>query len=69
MTLSEFVVIAKLIRSREPVKSAACAVLVDGMSGKDAADAYQVSQQSVSNTVNRIRYADAEIRQVYGSKK
>lgn len=65
MTQAEFTIIAKLLRSREPVKSAAYAVLIDGKSGIEAAELFGVSPQSVSNTVQRFRYADAEIRRVY----
>lgn len=65
MDIAEFAVIAKLIRSREPVKTAAMLVLVDGMSGLDAAAHTGVSPASVSNTVTRFRYADSEIRRAY----
>ncbi len=69
MNIAEFAVIAKLIRSREPVKTAAMLVLVDGMSGIEAAATIGVSPASVSNTVTRFRYADAEIRRAYKIEK
>jgi len=65
MNIDEFKVIAKLIRSREPVMTAARLVLVEGKSGIDAAEITGVSAQSVSNTVVRFRNADAEIRRAY----
>lgn len=69
MTPTQFEVIAKLIRSREPVMSGAKLVLIDGFSGVDAAVTIGVSAQSISNTVKRFRVADAEIRQAYKIKK
>lgn len=68
MTLDQFEVIAKLIRSREPVKTAAKFVLVDGMSNIDAATEMELSAQSVSNTVSRFRAAHEEIRRAYKAK-
>lgn len=65
MNIAEFAVIAKLIRSREPVKTAAMMVLVEGVSGIEAAANAGVSPASVSNTVTRFRHADAEIRRAY----
>ena len=65
MTLAEFALIAKLLRSKEPVKTAAMRVLVDGMRIVDVAEATGLSQNSISNCVQRFRYADAEIRRVY----
>lgn len=69
MNIAEFTVIAKLIRSREPVKTAAMFVLVDGKCGFEAAEKVSVSPASVSNTVTRFRYADAEIRRTYKVEK
>lgn len=66
MNIDEFTLIAKLIRSREPVMTAARLVLVEGKSGVEAAEITGVSVQSVSNTVVRFRNAGAEIRRVYG---
>jgi transposase len=65
MNIDEFKLIAKLIRSREPVMTAARLVLVEGKSGIEAAEITGVSVQSVSNTVVRFRNVDAEIRRVY----
>lgn len=69
MNIAEFALIAKLLRSKEPVKTAAMLVLVDGKTGVEAAEATGVSTPSVSNSVKRFRYADAEIRRVYLSQK
>lgn len=69
MNLAEFKVIAKLISSREPVKTAAMLVLVEGKKGVDAAEMVGASPQSVSNAVMRIRNADAEIKRAYNIKK
>ena len=69
MTPAQFETIAKLIRSREPVMSGARLVLIDEVSGVDAAAATGVSSQSISNTVARFRAADAEIRQAYKIKR
>ena len=69
MTPDQFEVIAELIRSREPVKTAAKFVLVDGMSNIDAATEMGLSAQSVSNTVSRFRATDVKIRSAYKVKK
>jgi len=65
MTSRQFQVIAKLIRSREPVRSAAYQVLVAGMSGAEAARQAGIKPQQVANTVRRFRVADLEIRAAY----
>ena len=68
MNITEFEVIAKLIRAREPVKTAVKLVLVDGKKGIEAADITGVSVQSVSNAVGRFRSADADIQRGYNKK-
>lgn len=65
MTLKQFEVIAKLLRSKEPVKTAARLVLVEGMSNAEAAREARVSPQSCSNSVVRYQAADMEIKLAY----
>jgi hypothetical protein len=65
MTPEEFHVIATLISSREPAKSAARRVLVDGIAPADAAREVELVPQSVSNTLRRIRAAEATILTAY----
>lgn len=64
-----FTFIARVMRSREPVKTAAELVLVDNKTGSEAASIAGVSPNSVSNTVIRFRNLDAEIRRVYKVKE
>lgn len=59
MTPSQFYAVAQSIRSREPVRTAARLVLVDGVRPGEAAAQAGVSPQSCSNTVTRIRSAHA----------
>lgn len=65
MTPDEFEVIAKLISSREPTKSAARRVLVDGVAPAGAAREVDLAAQSVSNTLRRFRNAEALILTAY----
>lgn len=65
MKLAEFEAIATLISSREPAKSAARHVLVDGIANIEAAREFDLSRQSVSNTVGRFRAAEATILKAY----
>lgn len=65
MNVEEFTLIAKLLRSKDPVRTAAMLVLVDGKTGVEAAHATGVSPSSVSNSIKRFRNTDAEIRRVY----
>ena len=69
MTAEQFEVLANLMRSREPAKTAARLVLVDGLAGVEAARQAGVTPQSVSNAVARYRAADAAIRGAYPIKK
>lgn len=69
MNKEVFSFIAQIMRSREPVKTAAAMVLVDGKTGIEAATTTGVSPNSVSNTVVRFRNLDAEIRRVYKVKE
>lgn len=68
MTELEFDLIAKLIRSREPVKSAAKLVLVTGYTAPDAARETGVAYKSVANTVARYRTTHKEIVKIFGRK-
>lgn len=65
----QFDVIAELISSREPTKSAVRRVLVDGLAPADAAREFGITPQSVSNTLRRFRDADALIQKAYSVKR
>lgn len=69
MNADEFNAIATLISSREPAKSAARRVLVDGAENIDAAREFNLSRQSVSNTVGRFRTAEEVILSAYMSRE
>lgn len=66
MTEIEFDTIAKLIRSRDPVRSAARLVLVCGKSSQEAAAQSGCSYNSVFNTVTRFKSAHKEIVSMFG---
>lgn len=51
MTPAQFDLVAELLRSRDPVRSAARLVLIDGASTTSAAGHAGVSSQSVSNAL------------------
>ncbi|MFC3110846.1 hypothetical protein ACFQAT_28305 [Undibacterium arcticum] len=65
MKPAQFDAIAKLISSREPTKSAARRVLVDGSAPVDAAREFDISRQSVGNTVARFKAAEDTILTAY----
>ncbi len=65
MERAEFDVVAKLISSREPTRSAAQRVLVDGIAPADAAREFDLRPQSVSNTLRRFRDAEVIILSAY----
>ena len=69
MKAAEFDAIAVLISSREPTKSAARRVLVDGIAPADAAREYDLLPQSVSNTLRRFRNAEDTILAAYSPKR
>lgn len=69
MTADQFDVLARLTRAREPAKTAAGLVLLDGVAPADAARETGLSPQSVSNTVGRYREFDASVRAAYRVKK
>lgn len=61
----QFNTLAKLIRSREPVVSAAKMVLVSGIKNAIASRETGASRQSITNTVSRFLAADKQIRDAY----
>ncbi len=69
MTGAEFDVITVLISSRDPAKSAARRVLIDGLPPAQAAREFEIVPQSVSNTLRRIRKADATILSAYAIRR
>ena len=69
ITADQLEVLAQLTRAREPAKTAARMVLVDGMVPADVARELDMSPQSVSNAVTRYRGFDAAVRAAYRMKK
>lgn len=69
MKPTQFDVIATLISSREPTRSAARRVLVDGIAPAEAAREFELAPNSVSNTLRRFRDADALIQKAYTVRK
>ena len=69
MLAAQFDAIAVLISSREPTKSAARRVLVDGLAPADAAREFDLKPQSVSNTLRRFRSAEETILTAYAVKQ
>ena len=65
LTKKQFDLIASLIRSREPARTAAHLILVRGKSNPDAMAATGLSAASVSNTLGRYREAHKKICNVY----
>lgn len=65
MTKAQFEVVAELLRSREPVRSAVRMVLVDGAGSREAADATGLVQQSVTNALRRYRNAHNKLLHAY----
>lgn len=65
MNGDEFDALARLTRAREPARSAARRVLVDGVRPSEAAAEFAMSLSSVSNAVTRYREFDAMIRSAY----
>jgi hypothetical protein len=61
MTEDQFNVVADLIRSQEPVRSAARKVLLEGVGVAAAARDIGVSTSSASNATRRIRVAFGKI--------
>lgn len=69
MEAAQFDAIAILISSREPTKSAARRVLVDGIAPANAAREFDISRQSVGNTVARFKAAETTILTAYSPKR
>lgn len=65
LTKKQFDLIAKLIQSKEPPRTAAYLVLVKGRSNQEAIAETGLSPQSVSNTLGRYRRTHQEILSVY----
>jgi hypothetical protein len=65
LTAAQFEAIAFLMGAREPVKSAARAVLVDGKPAVEASRSYGVSPQSICNSVRRYYKAQAVIEAAF----
>ena len=68
MTEEKFELIAELIRSRGPARTAARLVLVSGHANKKAAEKAGCTAASVSNTVVRFRSTYKKIVAVFGNK-
>lgn len=69
MTPEQFDLVAELLRSRDPVRSAARLVLIDGATTTSAADHAGVSSQSVSNALGRFKVAHEKIEAVYKNSR
>lgn len=65
MTPTQFDVVADLLRSREPVRTAVRMVLIKGYSPKAAADATGLAPQSVTNALRRYRNAHGKLLNAY----
>lgn len=66
MTQAQFEVVAELLRSREPVRTAARLVLVEGVTTKDAAGAAGMQPNAVSNALSSYRNAHSKLLVAYG---
>lgn len=69
LTAAEFDVVAKLLQSKEPAKTAARLVLVEGQSSADAARQAGVLPPSVSRVVRRCRETHEFILTGYAKRK
>lgn len=69
LTKKEFEVIAKLLQSKEPAKTAAKLVLVDGNAIAEAVVKTRVLQPSVSRAVRRCRETHAFILTAYSRRE
>lgn len=65
LTKKQFDLIAKLIQSKEPPRTAAYMVLVRGKTNTEAREETGLSAQSVSNTLGRFRRTHKDIWDVY----
>lgn len=66
MTPAQFDLIAMLLKSREPIRTAARMVLLDHVSNADAARSVDAAPQSVHRTVRRFNEVHAAIEKLYG---
>lgn len=67
MTPAQFDVVAELLRSREPVRTAVRMVLIDARTAKTAAADTGLVHQSVTNALRRYRNAHAKLLNAYAS--
>jgi transposase len=65
LTSTQFDLLARLLQSKEPARSGARLVLVEGKSNPEAYTMAGISPQSLSNTLGRYRKAHADICQAY----
>lgn len=66
LTEAQFDLIASLIRSKDPPRTAAFMILVQGTSNREAITRTGLSPSSVSNTLGRFRLAHKKIIDAYG---
>lgn len=66
LTPAQFELVAKLLQTKEPARTAARLVLVDGMAVTVAAAQAGVLQPSASRVVKRCRKVHADILAAYG---
>jgi len=67
MTPAQFEIVAELLRSREPVRSAAWQVLVAGAQTKEAAYNNGMAPNAVSNALTRYRKAHKKLLAAYAA--
>lgn len=65
MTPEQFDALARLTRAREPARTAARRVLVDGISQAEASREYGMTPSALGNSVRRYRVFDALILEAY----
>lgn len=65
LTKKQFDLIADMMRSREPARTAAYMVLVQGRTNQQAIAKTELSPASVSNTLGRYRETHKKICKVY----
>ena len=68
MNTDQFDALARLTRAREPARTAARLVLVDGISQAEATRMHGMSPAALGNAVRRYREFDALIRKAYAVK-
>lgn len=65
LTSAQFELLARLLQSKEPARSGARLVLVEGKSNPEAYTQAGISPQSLSNTLGRYRKAHSDICLAY----